>query len=141
MRKTRLIIGTLFFIPLLLAGCQAPQQQPEPDYAPETAEIMLQAMSDGDYASYIEHFAPELRSEITESEFAIGSQTIKNQVGEYISKEYVNTQSGSGVTNVFYRAQFSDEPDGVSVRLVFQEVGGQMYVVGFWLDSPKLRSQ
>ncbi|MGB9750390.1 MAG: hypothetical protein ACPLWB_06100 [Caldisericia bacterium] len=40
---------------------------------------------------------------------------------------------------VTYKAKFTDETSDVTVRIVFEEINGEMKISGEWYDSPKLR--
>jgi hypothetical protein len=133
----RAACGLLIML-VIIGGLAACGSKTEPDYANEIAESALQSMSDIDYATHIALYAPEIKETITEDNFIQVSQTIKSIVGDYIDKEFWKVETESSYTVVYYIANFSDEPAGVTVSFYFQEIDGKMYIAGFWLDSPKL---
>jgi hypothetical protein len=134
----RLASGLLIMLVIVggLVGCSS--KLPEPDYADQMTEQALQAMSDCDYAAYLENFTPDAQAAITEAIFDPACQQIKAIIGDYIDKEYWKTQTENSYTVVYYTANFSDEPDEVIATVYFEEIGGEMLIAGFWLSSPKL---
>lgn len=127
----------LFVVITGLAACSN-DKLPEPDYANQIAESTLQAMSDGDYAAFTQYFSPEAKAAITEAQFNSNSQEIKTLIGDYIDKEYWETKPENGYIGVHYKADFSEEPTDVIVRVYFEERDGEMYIAAFGLKSPRL---
>ena len=124
----------------LVSAC-APEPEPEytePEYAGPIAESILQAANEGDYATYSERFNEEMRSAATEAAFLEVSAILKAKIGEYVSKEFWKVEDEGGFTIVYYKANFTQEPE-VTVRVVFEEIAEEVYVAGLWFDSPKLR--
>ncbi len=119
-----------------LAGCSS---MAEPDYASEITESALQSMSACDYAAHIALYTPDARAAVSEALFNTGCNQIKTIIGDYIDKEFWKAKTQNSYTVVDYKVNFSDEPDGVTVTVYFEEIEGEMYIAGFWLDSPKLR--
>jgi len=111
----------------------------EPDYANQITESALQSMNACDYAAHLENYTPDAQSAVTEDNFTATCQQIKSIIGDYIDKEFWKAKTQNGYTVVDYKASFSEEPDGVTVSIYFEEIDGEMYIAGFWLDSPKLR--
>jgi hypothetical protein len=136
----RLAGGLLIMLVIIggLVGCSS--KLPEPDYAGQMTEEALRAMSDCDYAAYLENFTPDAQAVITEAIFDPACQEIKTAIGDYIDKEYWKTTTENSYTVVYYTANFSDEPDEVIVTVYFEEIGGEMLIAGFWLSSPKLEA-
>jgi len=76
---------------------------------------------------------------MTEAVFDETNAGIRSKIGDYVSKEFWKAESKDQYTIVYYNAKFTDEPADVTVKVVFQEINGEMKVPGLWLDSPKLR--
>ena len=115
--------------------------KPEPEYAGAIAEGILQAINENDYAGYTEHFDEVMKNAVPESLFRQTRTAIKGKIGDYISKTFWEVITQDGHTIVVYKAKFSQEPQDVTVRVVFQEVSGEIYVAGLWFDSPRLRGK
>jgi hypothetical protein len=120
-----------------LAGCS--NELTEPDYADEIAETALQTMNECDYEAHMGLYTPEVQEAVTEDIFNASCQQIKAIIGDYIDKEYQETSDYNGYVLVQYQANFSEEPEGVTISVYFEEIDGEIYIAGFALDSPKLR--
>jgi hypothetical protein len=44
-------------------------------------------------------------------------------------------------TDVIYKTEFSDEPDGVYVTIAFDVTDNRAFAAGIWFNSPKLWKQ
>ncbi len=137
----RTIAGTILCVLaallLLVSGCL---EMPEPEYAGSITEGILTGMRDNDYASYSEYFDETLKEALPEDQFYDTNTMLKGKIGEYQGeKSFKNTMTKDEFISVVYQAKFSGEPKGVTVRVVFQEIDGTVYVSGLWLDSPNLR--
>ena len=108
-------------------------------YADPVTEQILAAMNGGDYAMYSEDFDQTMKNAMTETVFVETNAVIKSKIGDYVSKEFWKAESNDQYTIVHYKAKFTDEPAEVTVRVVFQEISGEMKVSGLWFDSPELR--
>jgi hypothetical protein len=136
----KLACGVLIML-ITIAGVSACTTMPEPDYANQMTESALQSMSDGDYAEYIANFSPDARSSLAEADFDEATQLIKSLIGDYIDKEFWKTEKEDEYTVVYYKANFTEEPADVIITAYFTEIDGEMYIAGFWLNSPKLRGE
>jgi hypothetical protein len=134
----RAACGLLILI-VVIAGLASCSSMAEPDYASEITESALQSMSACDYAAHIALYTPDAQAAVSEELFNAGCNQIKTIIGDYIDKEFWRAKTQNSYTVVDYKANFSDEPDGVTVTVYFEEIDGEMYIAGFWLDSPKLR--
>lgn len=108
-------------------------------YADPVTENILVAMNEGDYAIYSEDFDQTMKNAMTEAVFDETNTVIRSKIGDYVSKEFWKAESKDQYTIVYYKAKFTDEPADVTVRVVFQEINGEMKVSGLWFDSPELR--
>lgn len=122
-----------------LAGCSSTAEMAEPDYADAITENALQTMNECDYEGHMALYSPEIQEAVTEDIFNTSCQQIKDIIGDYIDKEYQETSDYDGYILVTYKANFSDEPEGVTVSAYFEEIDGEIYIAGFGFDSPKLR--
>ena len=99
-------------------------------YADPITENMLMAMNEGDYVRYSEDFDPAMKNAMTEEIFNKTSAGIRSEIGDYVSKEFWKAESKDQYTIVYYKARFTDEPGDVTVKVAFQEIGGEMKVSG-----------
>jgi hypothetical protein len=138
-------IGILALIAVvLLAGCLNQNQvdiEQVRAYADPITETILVAMNEDDYTKYSEHFDATMKNELPEPVFHENNALIQSKIGAYVSKEYWKVESKNQYTIVYYKATFTQEPDDVIVKVVFQEIEGETKVSGLWLDSPKLREK
>ncbi len=109
-------------------------------YADGMTEGVLQGLNEGDYTKFSEHFDSAMKGALTEGAFLQMESAFRSVIGEYTSKEFLRAERSGEYIATIYKANFTDEPAGVTVRAVFSEVNGTAYVTGLWFDSPKLRS-
>ena len=85
-----------------------------------------------------------MKNAIPEAVFNETNAVIKSKIGNYVSKECGKSERKDQYTIVYYKVRFTEEPNDVIVKVVFQEIEGEMKVSGLWLDSqksPKLREK
>jgi hypothetical protein len=133
----RAVCGLLILL-VVVVGLAACGSMAEPDYANEITESALVSMSECDYAAHMALYTPNAQAAITEADFDTRCQAIKAIIGDYIDKEFWKARTQNSYTVVDYKANFSDEPDGVTITVYFEGIEGEMHIAGFWLDSPKL---
>lgn len=134
------ILPVLVLTSAVFSGCgTGTETAEEPDYAVPVVESALQSISSGDYETYVDFFNEESQSQLTEAVFRQAHQLITGKIGSYVSKTFEKVKVENGYKVVYYKAEFTDEPDIVTVRAVFDEEGDRMKLAGFWLDSPRLR--
>ncbi len=129
----------LLILLVVIVGSVSCGAMSEPDYANAIAESALQSMNQCDYAAHAALYTPEAQATFTEDIFDTTCQQIKAIIGDYIDKEFWRAQTQDSYIVVDYLANFSEEPEDVTVSIYFEEIDGEMYIAGFWLDSPKLR--
>ena len=138
--KTIIQIGCgILILLVMIPGANACSEKPPPEYADAITESMLLAMNEDDYAKLSEHFNEEMKETLSESVYRKNYNFMVIIIGEYVSKEFWKTEERGIYKTVYYKADFTEEPDDVIVKVVFQEIDGEIYVAGLWFDSPKLR--
>jgi len=138
------VIFTVMLLGVVFLGCSEQEEPPEampaePAHAGAIADGILQAFNDGDYAAYSEHFDEAMQKALNEAVFEGTRDFIREKIGDYVSREVTGVKTEDIYTTVTYKAKFSEEPDDVTVNIVFLETGDYVYVSGLWFDSPKLR--
>jgi len=137
-------VVALLAVAVLGSGCLNQNQvdiEQVRTYADPITENILVAMNEDDYANYSEHFDATMKNALPEPVFRENNALIQSKIGAYVSKEYWKVESKNQYTIVYYKATFTQEPDDVIVKVVFQEIAGETKVSGLWLDSPKLREK
>jgi hypothetical protein len=153
------LLGILIVSLLTLAACKStPTSTPTPTPSPTptpagpteasvqafanpVTENMLVALNNNDYADFSKDLDQTAKSTITSAIFSQLYNQIKSSIGGYESALFFGFSIQEPNTTVSYIAQYSNEPAGVTVTVVFQTVNSTYYVRGFTLDSPKLRGQ
>jgi hypothetical protein len=135
----RAVCGLLILSVVIVGLAACSNEMPEPDYANQMTETTAQAMSDGDYTAFCQYLTPEIKAALTEEAFDEVSQFIKSTIGDYIDKEFWRAQPSNKDTAAYYKARFTEEPDGVTISVLFTEIEGDIYIAGFTFDSPKLQ--
>jgi hypothetical protein len=109
-------------------------------YADPMTENILQAINTVNYTSFSKDLDSTMKSSFTEQTFTSMCSTLESKIGSYVSKVFIRGESLQGYTIAYYNATYTDEPAGVSVKVVFSSDGGAAKISGLWFDSPKLRS-
>ncbi|MHB1376684.1 MAG: hypothetical protein ACYCXB_04565 [Candidatus Humimicrobiaceae bacterium] len=63
---------------------------------------------------------------------------MKDKIGLYQAGtlKFDRTLTEKGYTSVFYKAKYSNEPNGdVTIQIVFKDENGKMLISGFWFSS------
>ncbi len=142
MTKTTVsIVCGILAILVTMLGMSACTQKTKPEYADQIAESILLAINEDDYAKFSEHFDEDMKKALPEDVFRQTYPGIKERIGNYVSKEFLEVEAEGPYTIVLYKARFTKEPADVKVRVVFREIEGKAYVSGLWLDSPRLFEQ
>lgn len=149
LKRFFLIILALLVGVSLVSSCTqsnaAPQVKPLTTgevqaFADPMAENMLSAMNTGNYTAFTSDFTESLKDNLAEEHFKTANDARVATVGTYVSKDFWQyTQKNEKIT-VGYRANFTDEPSGVTLTLFFRNVSGDWYVDGYKYDSPLMRA-
>ncbi len=124
----------------IVAGCGKPgptETPKEPEYAGAIAENLLQALiNKEDYASFARDFDETMKKTITEAAFKQTHDDLLGKYGEYLTKKFTFTEEKVQeiYTAVSYNATFAKRPEGITVRVVFQETGKGVFVAGLWFQ-------
>jgi hypothetical protein len=97
-------------------------------YADPATETTLQGLSENDYDKYTRYFSASTRAAVTREVFAKTSAQIQTQLGAYISKTYLSTETKDGYIIVHFKVKYAKA--NVGVRMVFdanQQVAGQWF--------------
>ena len=134
-----IVAGTISSGCMEKSGVEVADVEQVRGYADPVTEQILVAMNGNDYARYSEDFDQKMKNAMTEAVFDEANTGIRSKIGDYVSKEFWKAESKDQYMIVHYKAKFTDEPAEVTVRVIFQEINGEMKVSGLWFDSPELR--
>jgi hypothetical protein len=149
MNATKIIIITA--IAMVVAGVglgayyyytQMPQPVDEMSlrvYADPMAENLLQSINEANRTSFFRDLDATMKAVMTEEYFSGMCSNIQQKVGNYTSKTFVRGEAFQGFISAYYSANFTGEPAGVTVKVVFSSSSGEAKVSGIWFSSPKLR--
>lgn len=136
-----LIVVLAAMIAAALPGCGEPtptETQNEPEYANSITETLLQALiNTEEYTAFRELFDAETQKGITEVSFQQTHDQFFSAYGEYVSKEFTGARENVQdiYTEVSYKAVFEKRPDGISVKVLFQETGDKVYASGVFFHE------
>jgi hypothetical protein len=110
-------------------------------YADPAAENILASIESGDLASFTRDMDAAMKAAYTEAQFNEIQDTLHGKVGSYGGKTFTKAERSGEYIVAYYKAVYSNEPAGVTVRVVFTvNTGGPAQVSGLWFSSPKLAS-
>lgn len=104
--------------------------------ADQFTEGILNGINRGDYISFSANFDQKMKSSLTESQFRLLSQSIKQKLGNYVAQEPVDAEQKETFSIFTYKVKFEKGKAAITVRTVLTEKDGQLLVSGFWLDAP-----
>ena len=143
--KIKMLAVTGLLIVLILSfGC-APKVDVEEarSYGDSMTGNLLVAINESNYTKFSKDLDSAMKTALPESAFSDLISQINGGVGNYVasSKEFQEAYMTEQYINIVYKAQFTEEPEGVIVRVVFVKVDGEMKVSGLWFNSPKLKEK
>ena len=143
--KTKVLLVSVLLVTLILTfGCASKVNVEEVrSYADPMTENLLVAMNESNYANFSKDLDSRMKKAIPESSFPNLISQINGKIGKYVtgSKVFQKALKEKQYIKVVYTAQFTEEPKGVIVTVVFVKVNGEMKVAGLWFNSPKLRKK
>ncbi len=139
------IISVLLWI-VVLPGCGQSEPIPTiigPAGADNITEKLILAYDAMDYEAYLENFDELATGSVGIDWFMQTSNIIRKNVGSYItgSKVLMEVKPSGNYTDVTYKAQYSKEPNGVTIIVSLNITDSGTYAVGIWFNSPKLFGQ
>ena len=128
-------------VTLTLTADAAPVSD-EPEYAGDMADALLQAISDIDYDSFSRDLSPDMVEMIPQEKFYRMAADYNALIGTYTgTMDYILTHLDEEAVTVMYEAEYTEEPDGVSVTVSFTGEGDDAEIIAMRLNSPKLRGE
>jgi len=98
-------------------------------YADPATETTLHGLSESNLAKYTQHANSEFKAAVTQEILDQTAAQINNQLGTYVSKEFLRTEEQGGYTIVHYKVTYTKGE--VGVRMVFDE---DHLVAGQWFE-------
>jgi hypothetical protein len=123
-----------------MLGCSSAEPPPPgPGGADEIAEALIIAYDANDYDAYLKYFDANKDGAAAEEYFSQTSKLIAARIGRYVpnSKVIKETKPNGNFTDVYYKAQYSNDSD-VTVILAISITDSGTYAKGVWFNSPKL---
>jgi hypothetical protein len=110
-------------------------------YADPMTENILASIETEDYAAFTRNMDATMKAAYTPAELAKVHALLQGKVGDYDTKTFVKAERSGSYIVTYYKATYSNEPAGVTVKVVFSvNTGGAALVSGLWFTSPKLAS-
>jgi hypothetical protein len=97
-------------------------------YADSATETTLQGLSENSLAKYIQNGNSQFKAAVTKENFDQIAGQLLDQLGTYVSKEYLSTEEIQGYVVVHYKATYTK--GSVGVRMAFDKdhlVAGQFF--------------
>ena len=98
-------------------------------YADPATEMTLQGMSENNLAKYTQYSNTEFKAAVTQEILDEAATQISDQLGAYVSKEFLKTEEQDGYTIVHYKAKYSKGE--VGIRMVFDK---NHLIAGQWFE-------
>lgn len=139
--KIKTFILIIFLLTFLLSCTARIDVKKVREYADPLTENLLIGRNERNYEKYSNDFSDQMKKAISIEKFLESIDLIEGKIGKYIegSKKFYLATKDKNYIIVTYKAKFTDEVSDVTVRVVFEEIGGIMKISGEWYDSPKLR--
>jgi hypothetical protein len=102
------------------------------EIADSITENALIAMNENNYSRFSEDFDEKMKNALNEAKYQETIPEIKDEIGNYISKEFISVTRNDQFTIVIYKAKFT-EPVDVYVKNILSENNGKYYISGFLL--------
>ncbi len=110
-------------------------------YADPMAENILATIESGDLTNFTRDMDATMKAAYTPDQFTTLQKLLHTKVGNYQGKTFTSAERSGDYIVVYYKASYTDEPAGVTVKVVFSvNTGGVAQVSGLWFSSPKLAS-
>jgi exonuclease VII large subunit len=104
----------------------------KPAMADKILSEILNGMAAGDYQSFTKNFTKELKKNITEKNFRIMTERLKEKIGGYVSRQYMGTVRKGPWTVYLWKAKYEKAKNNdLILRLVLGNLDGKLQVFGF----------
>jgi len=139
--KIKIIIFLISLFIILSLSCSKINVNEVREYADPMTENLLIGRNEKNYEKYSKDFSDEMKEAVSEEKFLESINLIEGKIGKYIenSKKFDSATKNNKYIIVIYKAKFTNESSNVTVRVVFEDVNGEMKISGEFYDSPKLR--
>ncbi len=136
MRKIAYSSLLLIMVPVFILGtisCKSsssasPDENSVRAYADPATETTLQGLSENSLSKYVKYGNAEFKAAVTQQILDTTVAQISDQLGTYVSKEYLRFEEQEGYIIVHYTAEFTK--GDVGIRMVFDrdhKVAGQWF--------------
>lgn len=111
-------------------------------YSDPMTENLLLALESGNYTEFSRDFDSAMRNALNLANFQQLQSQLDSKVGHYVpgSKAFIKGERTGNFVIAYYKANYTNEPSGVTVKVVFASENGAMKITGLWFSSPKLAS-
>ncbi|MDF2590985.1 MAG: uncharacterized protein K0S75_451 [Clostridia bacterium] len=89
----------------------------------------------------MEDFSDKTKATLTESNFKQQNKIVNHKIGNYESKEFVETQPNGEYVVAIYKGKYSNKHKDVMVSITFKNGDEAHKVEGLFMTSPKLASK
>jgi hypothetical protein len=93
---------------------------------------ILDGMRTGDYAKWSRDLDETMKENFSEENFLKVNQQIQNQIGDYVSCEYLGFLKKGGATMVLWKGTFDNTEDDVLITLIASKRNDKCFVTGLW---------
>jgi hypothetical protein len=93
---------------------------------------ILNSLKNGNYQNYVKDFYQGLINADTEKSFRDAVVNIKNELGDYISSDYLGFLNQGSCTLILWKVKFNKYKDDVAIKMYLSKYDNNVRVVGFW---------
>ncbi|MEJ5292509.1 MAG: DUF3887 domain-containing protein [Candidatus Methanosuratincola sp.] len=111
-------------------------------YSDPMTENLLLAIESGNYTDFSRDFDNSMKNALDLAAFQQLRTQFESKIGHYVpaSKTFIKGERTGEFIIAYYRANYTNEPAGVTVKVVFTSENGPAKITGLWFSSPKLAS-
>ncbi|XRH75366.1 MAG: DUF3887 domain-containing protein [Candidatus Methanosuratincola verstraetei] len=111
-------------------------------YSDPMTENVLLAIENGNYTEFSRDFDDAMKNALNLASFQQLASRFDSKIGDYVpgSKSFIKGERVGDFIIAYYKANYTNEPAGVTVKVVFTSVNGPAKITGLWFSSPKLAS-
>ncbi len=111
-------------------------------YSDPMTENVLLAIENGNYTEFSRDFDDAMKKALNLASFQQLISQFDSKIGDYVpgSKSFIKGERVGGFIIAYYKAIYTNEPVGVTVKVVFTSGNGPAKITGLWFSSPKLAS-